>query len=438
MSKPAEESPLLDAIVDQFMQRVKALWEASTQDASLTLEDLETRVQALGREVLGAVLSEAVRRVPEPRPQTCDCGRRLRAKGRQKRQQETRVGALHWQREYYYCRHCRRGHYPLDERLEIAPGAFSASLQEEMALLGASAGSYPQAAALCAKLWQAGVSAKSTERVTKRRGARLGAARQGEAERLLAGEQPLPRAPEAGAPSPSHWAVGLDGVKVHFRDDWHEVVAGVVYGVGPQGRGVGPSYVATTAGLAAAGQGLYAETVRRGIDASQERLGCLGDGAPGNWRQFAEHFPHREEILDWYHAVEHLWGVGRALYGEGSDAAREWVKAREGELWAGRPEAVLAALEAASGQRPGGEVAAHEQGYFTTNAERMRYDRYRAEGWPIGSGTVESACKCLVAARLKGPGMRWSPEGAQAVLNLRVELRSGRWDEGWALTRSPA
>lgn len=170
MSKPAEESPLLDAIVDQFMQRVKALWEASTQDASLTLEDLETRVQALGREVLGAVLSEAVRRVPEPRPQTCDCGRRLRAKGRQKRQQETRVGALHWQREYYYCRHCRRGHYPLDERLEIAPGAFSASLQEEMALLGASAGSYPQAAALCAKLWQTGVSAKSTERVTKRRG----------------------------------------------------------------------------------------------------------------------------------------------------------------------------------------------------------------------------------------------------------------------------
>ncbi|MHB0858863.1 MAG: hypothetical protein ACYC5M_15010, partial [Anaerolineae bacterium] len=290
--------------------------------------------------------------------------------------------------------------------MQVARGSFSEALQKGMAVLGASL-SFEPAARFCAEAWGAGVSAKSVERVTKGRGAALGAARRAEEERMLAGEEPPAAQPAqrgraaAGTEEPPpRWAVGLDTVKVRYRPDWHEVATGVVYQVGPKERAQAQSYVARTEGLAAAGRGLYAETVRRGIDAGRERLGCLGDGAPGNWRQFAEHFPHRQEILDWYHAMQHVWGVGRALYGEGSEATREWVRARETELWAGQPEAVVAALEAACEQTPGGEVAAQQRGYFTSNAERMRYARFREEGWPIGSGPVEGACKSVVGGRL--------------------------------------
>jgi hypothetical protein len=85
---------------------------------------------------------------------------------------------------------------------------------------------------------------------------------------------------------------------------------------------------------------------------------------------------------------------------------------------------------------PEGETAREQIHYFETNKERMRYCEYRAAGYPIGSGTVESACKRLIGARLKGAGMCWSKRGAQGVLTLRAELLSERWEESWPKSRT--
>jgi hypothetical protein len=93
-----------------------------------------------------------------------------------------------------------------------------------------------------------------------------------------------------------------------------------------------------------AGAWLYAEAVWRGIDPAKELVVCLGDGAPSNWSQFGRHFPQRVEVLDWYHAVEHLWAAGKDRWVEDSAQGREWVEGRKQELWEGRVEAVLAAL----------------------------------------------------------------------------------------------
>ena len=103
------------------------------------------------------------------------------------------------------------------------------------------------------------------------------------------------------------------------------------------------------------------------------------------------------------------------------------MEARKGELWEGDVAAVLTALRGGEGES--------EVHYFETNEHRMRYAEFRARGYPIGSGTVESACKRVIGARLKQAGMRWSKAGAQAVLNLRSHLLSGRWDAVWPLTR---
>ena len=229
--------------------------------------------------------------------------------------------------------------------------------------------------------------------------------------------------------------MALDAARVRFGDGWHDVKAGVVFWAEPQWEGSGlaggkataQSYVAETGPMEEAGERLYREAVRRGIDPAEDLVVCLGDGAPANWSQFGLHFPRRVEALDWYHAVEHLWAAARDRLGEDSVQAEAWVAARKEELWAGDVGAVLTALR--SGE---GESEAH---YFETNEHRMRYAEFRARGYPIGSGTVESACKRVIGARLKQAGMRWSKAGAQAVLNLRSHLLSGRWDAVWPLTR---
>jgi hypothetical protein len=110
------------------------------------------------------------------------------------------------------------------------------------------------------------------------------------------------------------------------------------------------------------------------------------------------------------------------------------VEERKQELWEGRVGAVLAALKREEGNQEE-QAAASEVHYFQTNQERMGYAAFRAKGYPIGSGTVESACKRVIGARLKQAGMCWTKAGAQAVLSLRAQLLSGRWETIWPLTR---
>ena len=142
------------------------------------------------------------------------------------------------------------------------------------------------------------------------------------------------------------------------------------------------------------------------------------------------HFPKRVEVLDWCHAVEHLWAAGKDRWGEGSPQAKEWVEDRKQELWEGRVQAVLAVL-----REEGEQAEASEVHYFEINQERMRYAEFRSQGYPIGSGTVESACKRVIGAQLKQAGMCWTKAGAQGVLSLRAQLLSGRWDTIWPATR---
>ena len=130
--------------------------------------------------------------------------------------------------------------------------------------------------------------------------------------------------------------------------------------------------------------------------------------------------------------------MGNALYGEGSDATKTWVKARLDELWDGHLDTMLAAFDAAAAFRPSAQaVVAEQRTYFDTHRQRMRYAYFRAQGYQIGSGSVESACKRVVALRLKQAGMRWSARGAKAIAHLRALVLSWRWDSFWRFRRPP-
>ena len=150
----------------------------------------------------------------------------------------------------------------------------------------------------------------------------------------------------------------------------------------------------------------------------------LGDGAHWIWEASRDQFGERTEIVDFYHASEHLWKVAHAAFPDDAGAAQAWAKARKGELLEMGAAAVLTALSelTAAGvlRESAKEVVRTERGFFTNNRERMRYPEFRKAGLPIGSGAVESSAKHLVQARMKRAGMRWSVAGGDALLALRA------------------
>jgi hypothetical protein len=236
---------------------------------------------------------------------------------------------------------------------------------------------------------------------------------------------------------PGELVVETDGVMVHYLDGWHEMKIGLVGGL-VAGKLSSPSYVAMRAGPQRFGPRLLAEAARRGAlevmnwEGSALRPGLavlrkvvvLGDAAHWIWNLAAEHFGERIEIVDFYHASEHLWTVAKALFGDTKEAAA-WARSLVNQLWeqGGAPvQEVLAAAAASSPEAQ--EVLRRERGYFKRGAARMAYPDFRAAGLPIGSGAVESAARHLVQQRLKRAGARWSELGAQYVMNVRCALAS--------------
>ena len=430
-------------------ERVKAVLEFAEGHGEMELAELEKEAWRLSRDCFAAVVEGvmASRREVEEGKRQCACGGELRYKGEQRRQQETLVGLVRWHRGYYRCQKCGRGRYPLDEALAVAPGQFSECVQERAARLAVDR-PFREAAAELREHTGIALSAREIARITEERGEVLAERGVRERQELLRGEGPAQGSRRAVLGRA--WAVALDATKVRFDDGWHEVKAGSVFWVqagsreghspaqvriGAEVRAKEQSYVTQVGSMEEAGARLYAEVIKRGIDPALELLVCLGDGAPGIWNQYALHFPLRVEVLDWYHASAHLWAAGKGVFGEGTPLAKQWVAAQEQLLWDGKVEEIIANLRTLS-QAPAGTAAQEQIHYFEVNKERMRYPQYRAQGYPIGSGSVESACKRVVGARLKGSGMRWSKPGAQAVLTLRAAKLSNCWREAWLATRT--
>ena len=170
------------------------------------------------------------------------------------------------------------------------------------------------------------------------------------------------------------------------------------------------------------------EAERRGFQRAERRV-ILGDGAAWIWNLATEMFPGAIQIVDWFHAAEKLWEVARDLGGDKAQV-ETWAEARCDELYRGRLASLLATLRAHAGSC---ERARKCAAYIERNRERMRYDRFRAQGLQIGSGVVEGACKNLVGGRLKRSGMHWTVDGANAILELRSCILSGRYEQFWEL-----
>ncbi len=170
------------------------------------------------------------------------------------------------------------------------------------------------------------------------------------------------------------------------------------------------------------GQLLWATGCSLKADLSPELI-FLGDGAVWIWNLVAKYYPNAIQIVDWYHAEEHLEIVANAAFPQGSHRTH-WLDGVTQALWEGQVEDVIAACEALAASCELARKAAH---YFYIHAERMRYARFRAAGYMIGSGTVESGCKQIVTQRLKLPGAQWEVSGAVQTAKARAAWLSGHW-----------
>ena len=238
--------------------------------------------------------------------------------------------------------------------------------------------------------------------------------------------------------------VGLDGGKLNVRGEgWKEFRVGTVFEIAqglaadpvtgemrPQAQAVQNSYVAVLGELPGFGQHLWAEAVRRAFSEAGDTV-AVGDGAPWIWNLVGEHFGTSRQVVDWYHAKEHLYQAGNLLYGEGSAEAQRWVKGMETPLYQGHAERMAEQLQALAKQhRRVAKGLRQAAGYFRTNQRRMQYLETREDGFPIGSGMIESGIKQF-RARFTGPGMRWSRVGAERLLPVRAAILSHRFDEVW-------
>ena len=225
-------------------------------------------------------------------------------------------------------------------------------------------------------------------------------------------------------------SISLDGGMIHIRGEgWKEFKVGMVSGIeqhwqDPQHpiRLVEMAYTAVIGDVACFRPALWALAVQQDVPYAG-RTATTADGALWIWRLVADLFPCSLQIVDWYHARQHLALTANARFPDDETAARRWFDRMSAYLFRGEVWKIIHDL-----CQHNGEVHAS---YFQTHQRRMRYAEFRAEGYPIGSGGVESGIKQF-KQRLTGAGMRWSRSGAERMLAIRAAVLSNSLDTLWA------
>jgi hypothetical protein len=402
----------------------------------------------LGGSMLGEVLS-ADRGHRGPRV-PCGRGHEAGFTGYRDKVIDTVLGPVSLTRAWYHCAACRQGLAPRDAELGAAGASMSPGLAA-MSDMAAAAGPFAGAARLLEELAGVRLTAKRVERAAEASGAAVAAAGRGRAGLIAARKLvPLPPSPlpdklyavidGTGVPMTAKETAGRDGKGEDGRARTREVKLAVFFTQdrldkdGYPVRDRDSTSVIATFEPAAAFAGLVkAEGIRRGADHVRQ-LTIIGDGAAWIWGIATSKFPEATQIVDLYHAREHLHSLTRSLEFMLLDRKDEWLAARLEDLDYGYIDGIEAAVRKYPLEGVKKDEVDKELGYFLNNAPRMRYRWFRQCGLFAGSGVVEASCKSVVGQRLKQAGMHWTVNGADAIIALRCKEASSTWE---AICNSP-
>ena len=441
MSTPPPPSPVKSALREKLRQEVLPALEQLVEDLPDALTDVAQAERRIRQGALAAarLLLAAWGRTADPavaRPDCPHCRLPMRHKGYKAGKALTTLGGVAFRRPRFRCAACGAECYPHDERLRFLGHAVSWPPAEA---LGRHAAQVPfeQARDNVAADYGVRLAKQTVAEVAEAAGAQVLRAEDEQRHRVAGRQEPLPESPLA----PDRACLFAGGTTVHTEGDWHEVRVATATAADARGKPLARQSRARF--LAVADFAGLVVLLARAVGYQHARLRAfVADGAHWLWKLAEDYFPGATQVLDWYHLAEHVHKAAAAVFGEGSAGAAAWAAARETELWEGRAEPALAAVqaEAARARAPAKRAALHElRTYLENNRGRLDYPRYRELGLPVGSGQVEAQCKTLVGARCKLAGMRnWTYGGAEGVLRLRAALQEGSYARLWQQRLRPA
>jgi hypothetical protein len=377
----------------------------------------------VGRKAAAVILSRRWESAGTERMGLChQCGTQLQDLGLRSKGFQTLCGPIQLRRRVGYCGGCHATTARLDERLGVSDTGITPGLQRVICRVALELAYEPTASLLKDTLGFTPCSSREIERIADRHGKEMG---------KLAEAVPLVKQSRGQ----KVYCVAIDGTMIPglpnpeaHRLDWHEVKLATVF----DRRDIeAPFYVASTEAAEEFGLALWHEVDSRGIE-PRDMVQVIGDGAPWIWNLADLHFPGVRQLLDFYHAAEHLHKTAVALWSEG--VANTWWQRRLAQLKAGDLGNFFAALKLIAKRQATADPAVSPVkllNYFEENRQRLGYAEALKRNLPIGSGVVESAGRHIVQQRLKLSGMRWSLPGAQAVLNLRTRHRNGQFEQYW-------
>jgi hypothetical protein len=415
------------------------------------LESLERAVRSGMHEAGAAALGELLKFEPPPEDQRtlpCGCGQQAHYRELRSKKILTAVGEVTVSRPYYLCPHCHEGRFPADAELDIEDTEFSPGVRRMQALVGQQA-PFEQGREQMKVLAGLEVTTKAVERVAETIGEDLASKERQEVQKAVQLDLPM----VLGDPVPILY-VQMDGTGVPVvkketegrkgkRDGQpahtREVKLGCVFTQtkwDQEGYPIrDPDSTTYTGAIETAeefGRRLYVEAWKRGWSRAQKKV-VMGDGAEWIWNLAQEHFPGATQIVDLYHARQHLWDLARMLHPNQEKQQKAWMRVHQKRLLdKGKIEKLVEALRSIQTRNAVvAEKIRTETEYFERNAARMRYPTFRQQHLFVGSGVIEAGCKTVIGSRLKRSGMFWTVRGANAILALRCCHLNGRFEDYW-------
>jgi len=404
----------------------------------------------------GAATLQQLLNVPLPhaRKVPCACNREAPYRESRRKQLLTILGPVVFERAYYLCASCHQGQSPRDKELDVVGEECSPGVRRMMAAVG-SESSFERGRRQLHLLAGLEVTTKAVERHAEAIGNDIVRREQDQRHRVVQLEFP----DILGAAVPVMY-IEMDGTQlpmVHAElvgrvgrsqgqpARTREVKLGSVFTqttTDSEGRPIRDPATTTYIGAIEAaelfGPHLYAEAWERGWERARKKV-VLGDGAEWIWNLANQHFAGALQIVDVWHAREHLWNVAAQLFPSDEKLRKSWAKKLIKKLNRGRVETVVEELRKFPTRKPElRDLLRIEADYFERNRQRMRYPKFRKQGLFIGSGVIEAGCKTIIGARLKQSGMFWTVEGANAIIALRCTLLSGKFEDYWASCSSLA
>lgn len=382
----------------------------------------------------------------------CVCGQQAQYVELRTKQVLTALGPIQIERPYYLCPSCHRGQFPVDRELDITDTESSPGVRRMMAVVGHEV-PFNLGRAQLKLLADLTVTTKAVERTAEAIGRDILAQQQQEIRRAKQLELPVvvgPRIPilyiqidGTGVPVVIAETQGRQGKQPGQPAHTREAKLGCVFtqtGTDAEGRPVrdenSTSYVGAIETAEEFGLRIYTEAWSRGWNRADLKV-FMGDGAVWIWNIGDQHFPGAVQIVDLYHAREHLWNLAPKLYPSDAAHQKRWIMAAQDKLDNGRIESLLNSLRAL---RPASteviDMVRTEAGYFEANAERMRYPQFRRLGLFVGTGVMEAGCKTVIGSRLKQSGMFWTVRGANSIIAFRCCQLSGNFEDYWETRRA--